>query len=88
MRGTWIVTICLALLSAAAGAGELHLRNGARIPGELRSVDGRNIVWRAELIGDIKVETKSIASVDSITAARFSRLLRLRQAIERPAPGS
>ena len=71
MRGTWIVTICLALLSAAAGAGELHLRNGARIPGELRSVDGRNIVWRAELIGDIKVETKSIASVDSTTAARL-----------------
>ncbi|HQY70591.1 MAG TPA: hypothetical protein PLW13_09195, partial [Pseudomonadales bacterium] len=61
----------MALFSAAAGAGELYLRNGARIPGELRSVDGRNIVWRAELIGDIKVETKSIASVDSTTAARL-----------------
>lgn len=71
MRWRWIATICLALLCATAGAGELRLRNGALIPGELRRVDGKSIVWHAELIGDIKVETKSIASFDSTTAARL-----------------
>lgn len=71
MRWTWIATICLTLLCETAGAGELRLRNGALIPGELRRVDGKSIVWHAELIGDITVETKSIASVDSTTAARL-----------------
>jgi hypothetical protein len=59
------------MLATAAGAGELRLSNGALIPGELKRIDDHSIVWRAQLIGDITVETKSIASVDSITAARL-----------------
>ncbi|MBP9036082.1 MAG: hypothetical protein KBG29_19465 [Pseudomonadales bacterium] len=53
------------------GAGQLRLRDGALIPGELKRVESRSIVWHAQLIGDITVETKSIASLDSTTAARL-----------------
>jgi len=71
MQWTGIATICLVLLPAMSGAGELRLRNGGLIPGELKRIEGKSIVWHAELIGDIKVETKSIVSVDSSTAARL-----------------
>ena len=63
-----IAVLALFAAAAAARAGELRLDNGALIPGEFARLEGHMLVWRAELIGEIKVETARIASIDGVAA--------------------
>lgn len=65
-RGGRLLAAVLALAAAApALAGVLILHNGDRISGELVSVNGGNLVWRAELFGEISVSQMNVAQVDS-----------------------
>lgn len=65
MRLARIAALFLLIASQAADAGELRLRNGAVIPGELTRVEAHKIVWAADLIGSITVETRAIVSLSS-----------------------
>jgi len=49
--------LCAARLSHA---GELHLDNGAVLPGELASINPKTLVWKAEKIGDITVDKADV----------------------------
>ena len=73
MHPARITIAVLALLAAAAGAlgGELRLDNGALIPGEFIRLEGHKLVWRADLIGEIKVETARIAAIDGVAAGNL-----------------
>jgi hypothetical protein len=56
------------VLAAQAGAGELRLVNGALVPGELKGIEANHIVWKADLLGDLRVEKSAVLSFDSATA--------------------
>lgn len=55
------------LFAAHTLGGELRLSNGALIPGELVRIEADKLVWNATLIGEIKVDKKSVLSMDSTT---------------------
>lgn len=57
----------LLLLGVAclARAGELRLHNGAILPGELLSVDSRNVVWNADSIGHVTVAKGDVLALQS-----------------------
>lgn len=58
--------ICIGLvLAIAAHGGELRLKNGALIPGELAKVEAAHLVWKAELLGDIRVPKTAVQHLDS-----------------------
>jgi len=71
MRRAGLATTLLLCAAALAQAGELRLRNGAVIPGELQRVEAHKVVWAADLIGTISVETRAIASLSSATKERL-----------------
>ncbi len=62
-------TLALAgmLVAGIALGGELQLSNGARIPGELKKFEATNLVWSAELIGDITIDKASVMSMHTST---------------------
>jgi hypothetical protein len=67
----WIRVCLLAAVCAAAltaRAGELRLRNGAVIPGELVRADAAHLVWKADLLGDIRVPRTAVLALDSGSA--------------------
>lgn len=51
--------------TATALAGELRLDNGAVIPGELVSIDSKELVWNAEKIGKITVKKADVLSLQT-----------------------
>jgi len=64
-----LTTLLLLLLTVGTvHAGTLELTNGAVIPGTFKRIEHGKIIWTAELIGDIKVEPKAIAKLDSPVA--------------------
>jgi len=46
-------------------AGTLELTNGATLPGRLKGIEGKRIVWDAELLGELKIDEAAIARLDS-----------------------
>jgi len=55
-----LLVLCLGAACPAAGA-ELRLVNGARIPGTLAREEGELILWKADLLGEIRVPRAALA---------------------------
>lgn len=58
----------LLLASTASYGGELRLRNGAVLPGELLRIEASRLVWNADLLGQLSVEKSDILSLESDAA--------------------
>lgn len=56
----------LLLATSSAWAGMLELANGALIPGKLKGIDTEQVIWDAELIGEIKVDASAIARLEAV----------------------
>ncbi|MCB1687984.1 MAG: DUF481 domain-containing protein [Halioglobus sp.] len=75
-----VYKIAVALLLCSVGlasAGELRLDNGAVLPGELVSIGPKNLVWKADKIGDITVAKSDV--LDLRTSHRASVRVALHQ---------
>lgn len=55
---------CL-LLAQASWAGQLLLNNGDTIQGELKGIVGEEVVWQSDLLGEIKVNKKTILGIEA-----------------------
>lgn len=58
-----VFALLLLSLSCAVTAGELRLTNGAVLPGELDSISGKTLVWKADLIGDVSVSKSDVVTL-------------------------
>jgi putative salt-induced outer membrane protein YdiY len=58
-----LITICLLFTTCSATAGELHLDNGAVLPGELVSISSKALVWNADKIGNITVTKSDVVTL-------------------------
>ncbi len=61
--GRSIIATFLSCLACAATAGELRLDNGAVLPGELVSISGKTLVWKADKIGDVSVSKSDVVTL-------------------------
>lgn len=59
------LALCALLAVGAARAGELRLANGAVLPGEMVRVETAHLVWKAEMVGEIRVLKTNVASLQS-----------------------
>jgi len=64
MRAVRVLCILLCAAVPLAAAGTLELSNGAVIPGKFVGIDGERVVWKAELIGEIKVDAAEIVRLE------------------------
>jgi len=77
------------MLGAGMGhAGMLELANGAKIPGQLVRLDGRTVVWDADLIGQITVSADSVTRIEGPAPPAIGRLEGIRDADCSFAPGA
>ena len=53
------------VLASLANSGELHLVNGALLPGELASLGEKTLVWHADRIGDVTVAKGDVLSLQT-----------------------
>lgn len=67
MRHFVALTVALLFWSSSATAGQLVLRNGATIPGELVGFEKEHLIWNAELIGELKVIREDVKTMDTAT---------------------
>lgn len=59
------LALCALLAVGAAQAGELRLANGAVLPGEMVRVETAPLVWKAEMVGEVRVLKTNVASLQS-----------------------
>lgn len=64
MSRTWLAALA-ALMSGAAHAGELRLANGAVLPGEMVRMETAHVVWKAEMVGEVRVLKTNVVSMES-----------------------
>lgn len=67
MQISWrtLLVLQLIMLTATASAGEIRLRNGAILPGELQRIEVSRLIWNADLIGQLSIEKSDVLSLRS-----------------------
>lgn len=58
-----ILGIASSLLAASAMAGQIELKNGDKIGGQLKSVHGEKLVWKADKVGEVTVKKADIQNI-------------------------
>lgn len=58
-----ILGIASSLLAVSAAAGQIELKNGDKIGGQLKSVHGEKLVWKADKVGELTVKKADIANI-------------------------
>ncbi len=62
MRMYWrlLLVMQLIMLAGTVSAGEIRLRNGAILPGELQRIEVSRLIWNADLIGQLSIEKSDV----------------------------
>jgi putative salt-induced outer membrane protein YdiY len=63
------LTLLLLCLPSLSYAGELRLNNGAVLPGELKSIGPKDIVWKADKIGEVTVAKSDVIDLQTANTA-------------------
>ena len=58
-----ILGIASCLLAVSASAGQIELKNGDKIGGQLKSVHGEKLVWKADKVGELTVKKADIENI-------------------------
>ena len=70
-----------ALVASTAHAGELRLANGAMLPGEMVRMETSHVVWKAEMVGEVRVLKANVVSMTS-AVRRDLKLAGTKEALE------
>jgi len=59
------LSLCALLLTGEVHAGELRLANGAVLPGEMVRMETAHVVWKAEMVGEVRVLKTNVVALQS-----------------------
>ena len=65
VKGCLRFIICLMALVSNSWADQVNLSNGDRVTGKLVKKDGDNLTVKTDLMGEVTIPWKSVASVSS-----------------------
>ena len=66
-----VLVFCVCTVVSVAGAGTVHLDNGDRISGKIKSLDGESLVIASEMMGEVSVPWEHVETFSSDEAVRF-----------------
>ena len=59
-----ILGVVSSLLATSVMAGQIELKNGDKIGGQLKSVSGENVVWKADKVGELSIKKTDINNIN------------------------
>ena len=64
-RFSRLALVAVAVLSSSAFAGELVLKNGDRLQGDLTRLEGDNLIWASDSFGELTVAKSQVDDMNT-----------------------